>query len=103
MVDGIDSVDIEAGDPGRLTDPRSAFPDELWMPEMPPSSTGLLLGAVGDIFRRPAMMADNVFGWGSATSGKASRWFTSAVGGMASAVRSVVKTRPGDAAQHRSG
>ena len=92
MVDGIDSVDIEqvildvSPTPVRL-------PDELWMPETTPSSAGLLLGAVGDIFRRPAMMADT-FRLGVGDFREANRWFTSAVGGMASAVRSVVKPVP---------
>lgn len=92
MVDGIDSVDIEqvildlSPTPHRL-------PDELWMPAPVPTSTDLLLGAVGDIVRRPAMVLDTMrMGVGDLLG--ASRRITSTVGGVASALRSVVKPAP---------
>jgi diacylglycerol O-acyltransferase len=92
MVDGIDSVDIEQV----ILDVSAApvrLPDELWMPEPPPSSTDLLLGAVGDIVRRPAMVTDTLrLGLGDVR--EASRWFTSVLTGMTSALRSVARPAP---------
>jgi WS/DGAT/MGAT family acyltransferase len=92
MVDGIDSVDIEqvildvAPSPVQL-------PDELWMPEPVPSSAELVVGAVGDIIRRPAMVADTMrLGVGDILG--AARRVTSTVGSIASAVRSVVHPAP---------
>jgi diacylglycerol O-acyltransferase len=92
MVDGIDSIDIEQVILDVSPVPRE-LPDELWMPEPTPTSADLLLSAVGDLVRRPASVLDMVrMGVGDVRG--VSRRLTSTVGGMASAVRSVVKPAP---------
>ena len=92
MVDGIDSVDIEQVILDVSPTPLE-LPDELWMPEPTPSATGLLLGAVSDLLRRPALVADTMrMGIGDVRG--ASRRITTTVNAMVTTVRSVVKPVP---------
>ncbi len=92
MVDGIDSIDIDQVILDVSASPRD-LPEELWMPEPPPSSSELLIGAVGDVLRRPASALETLRMEVSEVLG-ATRRLTDTAGAVAAALRSVVRPAP---------
>ncbi len=92
MVDGIESINIaQVILDASPTVPRP--PQDLWLPDAVPSSTDLLLSAVGDVVRRPASVLDTVrFGIGDVRG--ATRRASTLLDGLNTAVRSVIRRAP---------
>ena len=92
MVDGVSAVDIGQVILDVTPTPRDV-PDELWMPQAPPSTLGLVVDAVAELVRRPPAVMDTVR-MGvldlRATAGK----LAGAVGGLAAAARVAARPAP---------
>lgn len=92
MVDGVGTVEL-----GQLildTAPQLCEPfEDSWAPRRRPSAAQLVLDAVGETVQQPGALVENVrafAGDAAATAGK----FADTVGGVASAVRTLVRPAP---------
>jgi WS/DGAT/MGAT family acyltransferase len=92
MVDGISAVDIGQVILDVTPTPRDV-PDDLWMPQPPPSALGLVADAVTELVRRPPAVIDAVR-MGvldiRSTAGK----LVGAAGGLAAAARVAARPAP---------
>ncbi|HEX6755000.1 MAG TPA: wax ester/triacylglycerol synthase family O-acyltransferase [Mycobacteriales bacterium] len=92
MVDGISAVDIGQVILDVTPTPRDV-PDELWMPQPPPSTLGLVVDAVTDIVRRPTAVVDTVR-MGLLDVRTTTTKLVGAVSGLAAAARVAARPAP---------
>ena len=92
LVDGVTAVDIGQVILDSTPVPRE-LPEDLWMPEPEPAAAELLMGAVGDLIRRPTAVADTVR-IGLADARSVATKLTSAVGEVLSAARIAARPAP---------
>jgi WS/DGAT/MGAT family acyltransferase len=92
MVDGVSAVDIGQVILDVTPTPRDV-PDDLWMPQPPPSPLGLVVDAVTEIVRRPTAVADTVR-MGLLDARTTATKLAGAVGGLAAAARVAARPAP---------